>query len=300
MRSDLSLTEQLFYTTIRIECLKKNGSTSIGTGFVYIASDRVSASGQNESLNVLISNNHVVEDSILTTIWFHILDKDGNILHGMQRKVELEGDSNWIKHNSLDLAFLGLYLPIEILKRQGYNPFFLGIADDLIPKPEEWSEIMPGEEVMMVGYPIGLWDSVNNLPILRRGTLASLPYINFENKKEFMIDCACFPGSSGSPVFLVNLGRKITRKGVQIDDFDTKLIGILWGGPIFSANGKIIPETNPTSTDSVSTNIMINLGYCIKSFALFEIEAMLISIVEKNQTDNTNILQQKIIDSFER
>lgn len=42
------------------------------------------------------------------------------------------------------------------------------------------------EDVIMVGYPVGLWDSVNNRPIFRRGITATDPKVDFEGKKNFM------------------------------------------------------------------------------------------------------------------
>ena len=60
------------------------------------------------------------------------------------------------------------------------------------------------EEIMMIGYPNGLWDAKNNLPIVRRGITGTPAFVDYNDKPEFVIDAACFPGSSGSPVFIVN------------------------------------------------------------------------------------------------
>lgn len=65
----------------------------------------------------------------------------------------------------------------------------------------------------MIGYPNGLWDSVNNMPIVRRGTMATNISLNHNDKREFVIDAACFPGSSGSPVVLFNKGGYADKKG---------------------------------------------------------------------------------------
>lgn len=37
---------------------------------------------------------------------------------------------------------------------------------------------------------------------MRSGAIASIPHIDFENKKQILIDAQVFPGSSGSPVFV--------------------------------------------------------------------------------------------------
>jgi hypothetical protein len=59
------------------------------------------------------------------------------------------------------------------------------------------------EDVLFVGYPSGVWDQVNLMPILRRGTTATPLELEFEGHKQFLIDAAVYPGSSGSPVFVV-------------------------------------------------------------------------------------------------
>ena len=59
------------------------------------------------------------------------------------------------------------------------------------------------EDVLMIGYPNGLWDTTHNMPIIRRGTIATDIKLDYNEKKEFVIDAACFPGSSGSPVLFI-------------------------------------------------------------------------------------------------
>ncbi len=44
----------------------------------------------------------------------------------------------------------------------------------------------------MIGYPNGIWDEANNMPIIRRGITATHPNFNYNGKPEFMIDAACF------------------------------------------------------------------------------------------------------------
>jgi len=64
----------------------------------------------------------------------------------------------------------------------------------------------------MVGYPIGLWDEKNNYPIFRKGITATHPANDYNGKSEFMIDAACFPGSSGSPVYIIDELNYVDKK----------------------------------------------------------------------------------------
>jgi len=78
-----------------------------------------------------------------------------------------------------------------------------------------------------------------------------------------MIDAACFPGSSGSPVFLYNTGGWATRSGTSLwVGIRIKLLGLLYAGPVHTIEGEIIIVNVPTQQRSVSvTTILIIWTY---------------------------------------
>jgi hypothetical protein len=126
------------------------------------------------------------------------------------------------------------------------------------------------EDVIMVGYPNGLWDHVNNLPLVRKGATASHPGIDFKIEGQpgpgvTVVDMACFPGSSGSPVFVFNNGAfGIRDAGAKIGD-RAIFIGILFSGPVMLNTGEIVVKNIPTKTVPLAeVKLMINLGYVIK------------------------------------
>jgi len=125
----------------------------------------------------------------------------------------------------------------------------------------------------MIGYPNGLWDSTHNQPVLRSGVLASHYRFDWNGKEEFLIDAACVPGSSGSPVLIVDIGQVFTRNGLKINSSRVKFLGVLYAGPVFAADGSIEVIPVPT-TDNIRTRteIPINLGYGIKGKKLLEFE----------------------------
>ena len=116
----------------------------------------------------------------------------------------------------------------------------------------------------MVGYPNGIWDKSNNLPIIRRGITATHPLLAYEGRKKFMIDAACFPGSSGSPVFIYEDGMFRSSENSYSPGTRVALIGILYAGPQFTANGTLEPRPIPHSLTEVPVmQIPMNLGYVI-------------------------------------
>lgn len=72
------------------------------------------------------------------------------------------------------------------------------------------------EKIVMVGYPNGIWDQRYNFPVFRSGVAATHYRYDWNGRPEFLIDCACFPGSSGSPVLICDVGQVHTKKGLQI------------------------------------------------------------------------------------
>lgn len=135
------------------------------------------------------------------------------------------------------------------------------------------TELNAVEDILMIGYPNGLWDKKNNLPIVRRGITATPPYLDFEGRPDFMIDCACFPGSSGSPVILFNYGAYPTKNGNFVIGGRVKLLGILWGGPQYLAPGVVEAVPIPTAVQQVAVSrIPNNLGYCVKAEQLLAFE----------------------------
>lgn len=77
---------------------------------------------------------------------------------------------------------------------------------DCVSELNNGNELAALENVVMVGYPNGLYDTVNNYPLFRTGKTATHPAIDYNGKKKALLDMACLPGSSGSPVFILDEG----------------------------------------------------------------------------------------------
>lgn len=84
----------------------------------------------------------------------------------------------------------------------GQIPFYRTVEKSIIPSEEDLLDLSAVEDLLMVGYPQGLYDIKNNFPLFRQGISASHPAFDRNGKSEFLADIASFPGSSGSPVFI--------------------------------------------------------------------------------------------------
>ena len=95
-------------------------------------------------------------------------------------------------------------------------------------------------------------------------------------KKEFMIDAACFPGSSGSPVFILNENGYSDKSGnTYLGAKRIFLMGTLYAGPQSTATGEIKIINVPTvQTPITLSSIPNNLGFVIKSERILELESL--------------------------
>ena len=127
------------------------------------------------------------------------------------------------------------------------------------------------EDVTLIGYPDGIADNYNNLPVVRRGITATSIKYDFDNKKEFLIDSAIFPGSSGSPVFIYNQGSYSIGNTLYAGD-RMLLIGVVYATYQHEINGNLeaveIPSSNRIISKSVVPN---NLGIVIKAKRILEL-----------------------------
>jgi hypothetical protein len=189
----------------------------------------------------------------------------------------------WIPHPDpgVDLCIMPFAPVLHEAQAKGLAPFFVPLDKTLIPTAGELDGLTALEDVVMIGYPIGIWDAHNNMPVIRKGITATHPANDSEGRREFMIDSACFPGSSGSPVFLFNVGSYASRDGATIIGNRIKLLGILYAGPQFTSEGQIRVVTVPTQQVAVTVSqIPCNLGICIRAERLLDFEPLLQELID--------------------
>jgi hypothetical protein len=243
-----SWQEAAMFNTALIEAVSSSTGTTqwVGTGFfvVWHASEGM--------FLFLVSNKHVLEanKAIEYVVTLHRKAKKGEgmpLRSGGQEvwidllnpiKVKLNSQDAYFQHSSpyIDLACICCSE--------------LGDRDDIVLVPFSQNKILdwnnsflyPGQSISFVGYPDSVRDQMHNLPVMRTGTLASLPCVNFDGQPNFLLDAQVWEGSSGSPVFV---------KGDP-------------GQPAFSVIGVI--HARRQKDDGTDANI--GLGYAVKSAEL--------------------------------
>ncbi len=284
----LPFAEGLAFSTVQIQVeLDKDNATGsgtdyfMGTGFFFTFFLE-----EKENIPVIVTNKHVVAGAKKGSFILTNTNADGTPNTTSHIHVSMDSfESKWIAHpdSTIDLAIMPIAPLIKEMISKEFIPFFRTLNKSFIPTDEQLKHLTTVEDIVMVGYPTGISDRYNNYPIFRDGITATHPANKYEGRDEFMIDAACFPGSSGSPVFLLNIGSFVDkRSGTLLIGDRFYFLGILYAGPQYTATGEIkiatIPDRQSTSTQ---TYIPINLGNVIRSSKLIDFENVLKQITNR-------------------
>lgn len=258
--SQQELAEKLLYVTVRLEGTTNNGA-SVGTGFFYLTNNRI----------YVVTNKHVVDGVIEGS--FNIIEgKNAPILGSSVEFFFSQQDFIGHPDPKVDVAVIDITKQINDSFVDSVPVFFKTVQDNIFPTDKDINKYVgPIEEIVFIGYPSGIWDTKNYLPIVRRGITATPYNIDFEGTKRFLIDASVFPGSSGSPVFIIKTGRFADKKGKEYTGDKLLFLGIVASVYQRSEQGEIHIVDIPTSKRPVAAfNQMIDLGVVFKSETIRE------------------------------
>jgi hypothetical protein len=243
----------------------------VGTGYIY----NVEAEGV--MLPLVVSNRHVLCARSWICLELRLAAANGLPIRARPDSVRLEAREVIIVAHpdpAVDLAVICAAHFADRLYASGRTVFWPRGQSAFDMDQDAAATVAVTETVYMVGYPNGIYDDVNGLPIVRRGSLA-LPYeANFKGKAEFVIDIAAFAGSSGSPVFAVReVFHEQPSRGAWHKSAEIILLGFLSSG--FTAPlGCRSPRRELVPTELNSGPLleqMLHLGICVKASRLEEI-----------------------------
>jgi len=277
----MDIDELLIHTTIRIEADLGNGIQSTGTGFFYTFFD-------DEKIQVpcIITNKHVVNGAKCLKLRFS-LSENGKLTN-KQFIFELNNLENFIINhpdNSIDLCIVLIASLLDFFKDKKESLYYTTLTNKDIPDEKYIQDKVSNiEDITVIGYPDGIWDFANNLPIVRKGITATPYFVNFNGEQKFLGDIACYPGSSGSPVIILQEGFAKDRYGNVKIGMGSKvfLLGINSSVYLNSVTGNIVEATD-SETNKLKTHIEIpnNLAIIIKSENLLDFEVIVRQIIEK-------------------
>lgn len=173
----------------------KTDSNKSASGFFY------------EHINKLyfITNRHVIfdeEDKFFPdSLELNLHIDEENLDKSKKYSIDLyKGNKKlWLEHpidgKNIDVA--ALPVDIEDIKSEFHVVAFRD--KDLLSANRS---ISIGDDLLVVGYPLGIRDTIHKTPIVRSAIVASVYPLPFNGEKYFLIDSFLHDGTSGSPVLL--------------------------------------------------------------------------------------------------
>lgn len=207
------LSTQLLFTTVPIWTEKVSGERASATAFIY---NVPVPNKPGHSVPLLVTNHHVVANAKRSLI--EMIERDGD-RPNREKRVRVELPAELLLQNvsaELDIALIPLGAALNQIEAVGRPAFFRSITPDIIPSAEVLADLAAMEDIVFIGYPSGLRDETNANPLIRRGITSTPVWNDYHGRPTFLIDAGVFPGSSGSPVFILNQGAYATKDGLVV------------------------------------------------------------------------------------
>ena len=189
------MIEPLLLTTTRVSTFSGRQALTAATGFFFERADRL----------YLVTSRHVLHDEP----GGHFPDRIELVLHvdpvDLTRTVLFsvllycEGRAVWRQGSDsggdVDVAVVELdrqSLPADAVLR-AFGPQHLQRAT---------SDVEVGASLRIVGFPLGFYDTLHHLPVVRHAIIASSFGVRFQGQGYFLTDARMHRGSSGGPVVM--------------------------------------------------------------------------------------------------
>ncbi len=275
MVSGPSLLERLFYITVRMSGTSEDGDKVSGTAFFY----NHRFAGVDHLF--LVSNSHVVNELDEGMLTLHSRTGD---LPDPQCKVSLKVKDvwkGWLHHpDDIDLAIMPVSFIYDFLRKNRDRTYVQALTTELVPTMKQRRTMIDAlEDVYFIGYPNDVHDKVSYLPVVRKGTTATPFSIDFNGKPMFLLDGSIFPGSSGSPVLMIDQNGYINKRNIFVPKRRVFFLGILRSCFTYSEE---MPKTKGGKEGQGPLAFykqMMDLGVVIRSEVLVE-------MVERYLTDD--------------
>lgn len=220
------ISTQLLFMTTPIYTRKANGENMVGTGFFF---NKAHPTEPNKFMPVLVTNKHVIENAAEGIIQLYRADSEGKPIIENRIHINLDKSffSQFLISPNYDLSMIPITGLFNLAASKGEKIFYRAADNSIVPTIQQLNSLCALEDIVFIGYPSGIIDSRNGLPIIRKGITASPLWGNFQGRNEFLIDAGVFPGSSGSPVFILNQGSFATGTNLVVGT-RVILVGILY------------------------------------------------------------------------
>jgi S1-C subfamily serine protease len=187
--------DPLLLTTARIATFEGTRALTAATGFFFRRENRL----------YLVTSRHVVMDKpsrhLPDRIEITVHTGAANLSQVQVQSILLyeDGKSVWRQGRDtggeIDVALIELQeeLMPEGVQLHAFTPAHL---------QRELDDVEIGAPLLMAGFPLGFYDTVHYLPVVRHAVVASAFGVRFQGQGFFLTDARAHRGSSGAPVVM--------------------------------------------------------------------------------------------------
>lgn len=241
---DIEMNSALMESTFKIS----DGKTS-GTCFVLV---RRTSPESTSGRFTLVTAAHVLEamPADMASLDIHIKDKEGhwkNITADIL--IRENGKPVWKRHPHADVVAMYVALPQGVQARLDADVFLATDAE------LAGIEIHPGDEVLYLGFPLGVTANPTGFPVLRSGRIASYPLLPTREIGSFLLDSNVFHGNSGGPVYYNFTNRQLAT-GLHVGEVRRQIMGLISQESDFTETSKGVFEERST-THSLGLAIVV-------------------------------------------
>lgn len=234
------ITETWIYTTMLIE----NEWGGKGTGFLVsrLIDDKYGRIFLATNKHVLHEDTGMRQNANRVLLYLNIKNKDGSIT-GKTAELPLnldDGSKRWREHPDQDVDVLAFDVSPLIAQYPQIKGKWADYSDFGDRTKMEELDVTIGDEILVIGYPLGLRQGATNFPLLRSGIIATRIGETLEEDYQksdgtlrrrilrgFLIDGATIPGSSGSPVVLKPTTGRFVKGKIILGSPPAILLGIV-------------------------------------------------------------------------
>ena len=203
----MSLIPSYYFDTVAALGVASGESIEfVATAFIFA---HASPTSKDDYWYFIVTNRHVVEQN--QELWIRF--NSPRDAEPFPYPILAAPPSGWLFHPDpdVDLAIIpvdSVDMPRELLPRTAFlNDRHVASLDEL--RSSEFSE---GNDVYVLGFPLGIAGNVQNDVIVRHGIVARIQDWYEERTKGFLIDSFVFPGNSGGPVILKPVLESVSHK----------------------------------------------------------------------------------------
>lgn len=170
------------------------------TGFLY---GHIPPGQTQQGYVYLVTNRHVVEDVPLLYMRFNPAVEHSRAKHYGCPLLDRSGRPLWCGHPDpdIDVAVIPFDFPeMRVSERLSELMFSSQHTAYMVDRMREL--VCEGDDVFILGFPLGAVGSFRNAPVVRRGCIAQVQELYSGHADSYLVDAEVFPGNSGGPVVL--------------------------------------------------------------------------------------------------